>query len=107
MSDRVLVTGASSFIGSHVVLNLLQKGYLVRGTLRDLSKKNEVIETTSENYNGDINDRLEFVKANLLEDDGWSKAAIGCDYVIHLASPFPLAEPKDNPAPDKIEVLSA
>ena len=95
MSDRVLVTGASSFIGSHVVLNLLQKGYLVRGTLRDLSKKNEVIETTSENYNGDINDRLEFVKANLLEDDGWSKAAIGCDYIIHLASPFPLAEPTD------------
>ena len=65
MSDRVLVTGASSFIGSHVILHLLQKGYLVRGALRDLSKKNEVTETTAENYGDDISDRLEFVKADL------------------------------------------
>ena len=32
-STKVLVTGASEFIGSHTALSLLQLGYQVRGTI--------------------------------------------------------------------------
>jgi len=39
-------------------------------------------------------DDLNFVTADLLSDAGWSKAVCGCDYVLHVASPFPVDAPK-------------
>ncbi len=41
-SDLVLVTGASGYIAGHCILQLLAKGYRVRGTLRSLDRANEV-----------------------------------------------------------------
>ena len=38
---------------------------------------------------------MTFVEADLLSDKGWDKAMEGCDYVIHIASPFLIVEPKD------------
>jgi len=37
---------------------------------------------------------LELAVADLTADDGWAAAVAGCDYVLHVASPFPLAQPK-------------
>lgn len=39
-------------------------------------------------------DRLSFVTANLESDAGWSEAVTGCEYVLHVASPFPPNEPR-------------
>ncbi len=83
--EKVLVTGATGFIGLHCVKLLLEKGYKVRGTLRSLKRADEVINAMK-TLNLDINN-LELVKVDLLEDKGWLEAMEGCKYVLHVASP--------------------
>ena len=92
VNDRVLVTGISGYVGQHVAAELLKNGYLVRGTARSIAKAQATkaaIEAVTSVEN------LEFVEADLLADAGWNEAVTGCNYVIHVASPFYLAEPKN------------
>jgi nucleoside-diphosphate-sugar epimerase len=91
--ETVLVTGASGFIAKHCIAELIRQGYSVKATLRDLSREEETrraIGNAGASASGVI-----FVPADLLRDDGWDKAMEGCTYVLHLASPFPLKNPKD------------
>lgn len=90
----VLVTGISGFLAGHIALQLLQKGYRVRGTVRALSRRAGV-EATLRRAGAEGVERIEFVEADLLKDAGWDDAVRGCDYVIHTASPFPASLPKD------------
>ena len=89
----VLVTGASGFIAIHCIVQLLEQGHHVRGTLRSMSHADELRSTIAKFVQAD--ERLEFVQVDLLEDAGWAEAVRGCDYVLHVASPFPLDQPKD------------
>jgi dihydroflavonol-4-reductase len=96
MSELVLVTGISGFIAKHVALNLLQCGYSVRGTLRTPKRADEVrqaLQTHSADTSG-----LSFVEADLGSDSGWAEAASGCTYVQHVASPFPIKQPRHREA---------
>src|SRR3954465_6441047 len=86
--QRVLVTGGSGFIGAHCIKRLHQDGHAVRTTVRSLSREREVRDLV-----GDAG-ALDIVAADLTADDGWAEAAAGCDYVLHVASPFPLGQPK-------------
>ncbi len=90
---RVLVTGGSGFIGSHALLQLLEAGHQVRTTVRSMSREGQVRGLLK---TGGIepDDRLSFVAADLGEDGGWKEAAEGCEYVLHIASPFPASLPK-------------
>ena len=88
----VLVTGASGFIAMHCILKLLEKGYRVRGTLR--SSEREVGLRKTFMKHASVDDRLEFFTANLINDYGWDDAVKGCEYVLHVASPFPPKPPK-------------
>ncbi|HZE38897.1 MAG TPA: aldehyde reductase [Stackebrandtia sp.] len=97
MSSLVLVTGASGYIAGHVVKELLEHGYAVRGTVRDVTATERVAHLRA--IADDGGGKLEFVAANLTSDDGWAAAVDGCDYVIHVASPIPSATPKD---PDEL-----
>jgi dihydroflavonol-4-reductase len=90
----VLVTGGSGFVGSHVILQLLAAGHEVRTTVRNLSREAEVRATLAA-AGADAGNRLSFFAADLEKDLGWAEAAAGCDYVHHVASPFPPAQPKD------------
>ncbi len=90
--DTVLVTGGSGFVGSHVILQLLDAGYVVRTTLRSLAKADVVREMLREA--GVDPARLTFFAADLQRDDGWAEAVSGCAYVVHVASPIPAAAPK-------------
>ena len=91
-STKVLVTGASGFIALHTVLRLLQLGYPVRGTIRTEAQGRNVRDMLSKYAN---TSQLEMVRADLLKDEGWKETVSGCDVVLHLASPFPSEEPKD------------
>jgi len=80
----VLITGATSFIGSHVINLLLQEGWNVRGTVRSLtSDKTKAVREMFQEYAK----QLELVEADLKRTEGWDVACKGCTYVLHLACP--------------------
>jgi nucleoside-diphosphate-sugar epimerase len=95
----VLVTGGSGFLGGWCVAELLRRGHTVRTTVRDLSREGEVsakVQSLADRSSGAAADsRLSFVAANLQDESGWEQAADGCEHVLHVASPFPLVQPKD------------
>jgi nucleoside-diphosphate-sugar epimerase len=95
----VLVTGGSGFLGGWCLVELLRRGHPVRTTLRNLSRETEVWEKLASEV--EVGDRLSVLQAELLSDDGWAEAVEGCDYVLHVASPFPPSQPKD---PDELIV---
>jgi dihydroflavonol-4-reductase len=90
---KVLLTGVSGFVAQHCAVELLKKGYKVKGSLRSLSKKEQVLKGVSKEVANLEN--LEFCELNLLKDEGWEDVMKDCDYVLHVASPFIIAEPKD------------
>jgi nucleoside-diphosphate-sugar epimerase len=92
--ELVLVTGGSGFLGAHCILRLLAGGYMVRTTVRSLEREPEVREMLRRG-SAEPGERVEFAQADLMSDAGWAEAAAGCRYVLHVASPFPVAQPKD------------
>lgn len=90
---QVLVTGGSGFVGVHCILQLLEKGYKVKTTLRSMKRKDEVLDMLRE---GGMNsfENLSFIEADLTKDNNWDEAVKGCDYVLHVASPFFLETPR-------------
>ena len=97
MTKKLLVTGASGFIGTHCVLELLNHGYQVKGTVRNLDRAERIL--TILNKHTKYIDRLEFAQAELTDPRSWEKAMQGCDGVLHVASPVPVIQPKD---PDEV-----
>jgi nucleoside-diphosphate-sugar epimerase len=90
---KVLVTGASGFIAKHCIAELLRSDFPVRGTLRDMGRA-DWVRTGIVRAGADASG-VEFVAADLLSDNGWQQAMQGCTYVLHVASPFPLQEPRN------------
>ena len=91
--QTVLVTGGSGFLGGWCVIELLRRGYTVRTTVRSLSREPQVRAAVGSEV--DPGDRLTALAADLTGDEGWPEAVEGCDYVLHVASPFPPKQPKD------------
>jgi dihydroflavonol-4-reductase len=89
----VLVTGGSGFIASYCMIDLLNLGFKVRASLRSLDKIDHVKKMLTR---GGIQsfESLFFVQADLNNELSWEKAAEGCTYVIHTASPTPNTEAK-------------
>ncbi|KIU47783.1 MULTISPECIES: aldehyde reductase [Bradyrhizobium] len=92
--STVLVTGGSGFIGVHTILQLLAAGHDVRTTLRNPDRSADVIAMLRQG-GAAAPDKIGFVTADLLRDDGWREAAAGCDYVLHVASPLGSHVPED------------
>ncbi len=97
--ETVLVTGATGYLGGWCVAELLRRGYGVRATVRDLAREEDVRAAVGPQVDAD--GRLSLLAADLGVDAGWAEAAEGCGYVLHVASPFPPAQPKD---PDELIV---
>jgi dihydroflavonol-4-reductase len=89
-NDLVLVTGASGFIAKHCIAEALKHGFNVRGTLRHMQRADEVRAAV-----GEPGGRLSFVEADLTRDEGWEAATRGCRHVLHVASPYPLRQPRE------------
>ncbi|KAB2352366.1 NAD-dependent epimerase/dehydratase family protein [Actinomadura rudentiformis] len=86
----VLVTGGSGFVGSHLLQQLLERGYRVHTTVRSLGNaaKVEPLRAMQERFPG----RLELFEADLLNDGAFDQAMQGCEVVFHVASPFLMPE---------------
>lgn len=89
---EVLVTGGSGFVGSHCLLALLDAGYDVRTTVRSLGRETAVRDMLRLG-GAEPGGRLRFLEADLERDAGWREAVTGCDFVLHVASPFPAGNP--------------
>src|SRR5690349_13726806 len=88
--EAVLVTGGSGFVGSHLVLRLLERGHHVRATVRRTADSAKVapLRAMQDEHPG----RLELFEADLLVDGGFDEAMKGCEVVFHVASPFLMPE---------------
>lgn len=86
MEHEVLVTGGNGFVAGWCIAELLRSGYPVRATVRDDAKVPAVRAAVARVV--DPGDRLSFVSADLLADEGWDHAVAGCRYVLHVASPL-------------------
>jgi len=91
--ELVLVTGGSGFLGAHCILALLNAGYRVRTTVRSAKREADVLAMLKAG-GVEPGDRVSFAIADLMIDAGWPQAVAGCDYVLHVASPFPPGVPK-------------
>src|ERR1700720_3017087 len=91
--STILVTGGTGFIASHTILQALGENHRVRTTVRNLKREADVRAMLKQG-GSEPGDRLSFFAADLENDAGWAEAVAGCDYVLHVASPFPQAVPK-------------
>ena len=96
----VLVTGGTGFLGGWCIVSLLEHGYDVRTTVRDLAREQAVRDAVAA-AGVDPGSRLTVVSADLGADAGWAEAVADSRYVLHVASPFPPVQPKD---PDELIV---
>ncbi|WP_202913782.1 NAD-dependent epimerase/dehydratase family protein [Pararcticibacter amylolyticus] len=96
MEDKttVLVTGGTGFVARQIILQLLQKGYRVRTTVRSLASTTELTKTLMVQGVAAI-DHLSFVEAELTKDDNWQEVMQDCKYVLSVASPVFFEKPKN------------
>lgn len=87
---EVLVTGGSGYLAGWIIAALLKRGAHVRTTVRSLVREDEVRAAVAAHV--DPGNRLSFIEADLLKDEGWERAATGCNHVLHVASPMPVGE---------------
>jgi dihydroflavonol-4-reductase len=93
-TELVLVTGGSGFIGAHCILRLLDAGYRVRTTVRSPAREADV-RAQLKVGGAEPGDALAFAAVDLTSDAGWPQAVAGCEYVLHVASPFPAVQPRN------------
>ena len=91
--ELVLVTGGSGFLGAHCILELVKAGYRVRTTVRSAKREADVLAMLKVG-GAEPGNALSFAHADLMADAVWPEAVAGCDYVLHVASPFPPGVPK-------------
>eukprot|EP00127_Corallochytrium_limacisporum_P006814 Clim_evm29s236 gene=Clim_evmTU29s236 len=85
IGKTVCVSGASGFIAVFLVKQLLERGYVVHGTVRSLSNANKLKPLTTL-PGADKN--LKLFEADLLKDGSFQEALKGCDGAFHTDSPF-------------------
>jgi nucleoside-diphosphate-sugar epimerase len=95
----VLVTGGTGYLAGWCIAELIRRGYRVRTTVRSPAREHEVHAAVDSEV--DSHHNLTVHQADLLSDDHWDHVIEGCDYVLHVASPLPVSQPKD---PDELIV---
>ncbi len=91
---KIFISGGSGYLALHCIKLAIEKGYQVKTSIRDVAKKEEVLNSLKEYLKNP--DDLEFCILDLLKDKGWNESMIDCDFLIHTASPFPFKQPKND-----------
>jgi dihydroflavonol-4-reductase len=89
MAGTVFVSGGSGYIAGFLIRQLIDAGWSVHTSIRDLAKESAVRATLAVD-----NSKLKFFAADLTSDAGWAEAMAGCSHVAHVASPLPTDAPK-------------
>jgi nucleoside-diphosphate-sugar epimerase len=91
MAGTVLVTGATGYIASELIRQLLAKGWTVHGTVRNVARSEAGLRARLGNPPPET---FRLFEAELMSDKGWAEATAGCTHVAHVASPIPAQAPK-------------
>ena len=91
MTGTVFVSGGSGYIAGWLIRQLVDQGWMVHTSIRDLAKEGTVRASL-----GVPADRVKFFAADLMSDAGWNEAIAGCSHVAHVASPLPSNAPKSD-----------
>jgi nucleoside-diphosphate-sugar epimerase len=94
-SKRIFVTGVNGHVGNHIVRDLLENGYNVIGSVRDLNDPTKVDHVRQHAVDLNCEDRLELVEADVLDADGWREAILGCDALFHTATVYSNSDKAD------------
>jgi nucleoside-diphosphate-sugar epimerase len=91
--EKILVTGGTGYLASWIIKYLLDEGYAVNTTVRDLQKQSfhRHLTELSEIHPG----KLTLYEAELMKEGSFDGAVTGCSVVIHTASPFRISGVKD------------
>lgn len=81
-TELVLVTGGTGYLAGWTIKTLLDRGYRIRATLRDMGKAGRLRAAVGDTA------QLEVTTADLLADAGWREAMAGVTHVLHMASPM-------------------
>ena len=108
MKPRIALTGATGFLGTHVLLQLLQQGYSVNACVRSInsSKTKELVDNILPSSSTDHQHQLKFFETDLLGKNSslsYQNAFSGCDYVIHTAAVALALARVENPEKQIIE----
>ncbi|KAK6463294.1 hypothetical protein DFJ63DRAFT_285795 [Scheffersomyces coipomensis] len=87
IKDLVLVTGGTGYVATFTLYQLLQRGYTVRTTVRNVSRSSELNKDLI-NLNSIKHNQLSYFAADLTKDNGWEEAIKDCEYILHIASPI-------------------
>ena len=105
MADKVFVSGGSGYIAGFLIRQLMQQGWSVHTSVRDLAREPALRKLLAVD-----NSRLTVFAADLTRDAGWAEAMQGCGHVAHVASPLPgnwVKKPDDLIVPARDGVLRA
>eukprot|EP01084_Bolivina_argentea_P136402 240215_1 len=92
LRETVLVTGANGFIASHIIKTLLEKGYNVIGTVRNLQNHTNKYKYLYDFEITDYKNKLTLIQADLCKDTNWNNIIERCQYVMSVAAPVPSRE---------------
>lgn len=85
---KMIVTGGSGYVAEWVISDLLNHGYQVHASLRNLTKASRVRTAVSRQVSAESLTQLSFFQADLTSADGWADNLLGADAVFHVASPL-------------------
>lgn len=93
-SPLVLVTSASGFIATHIIKQLQESNYKVRGVVPNLEDEKKIEHLHTLCPEAEV--KLELVQADTSKADAWEEPIKDAQYVIHVISPFPKNNSKDD-----------
>ena len=99
-SQRIFVTGVNGHIGNHIVRDLLEHGYCVKGSVRSLTDPSKVDHVLQHAKDLGVEDRLELVEGDVRDLDAVNRAfdrGGPVDGVIHFAGLKAVGESVANP----------